>query len=223
MNDNPLIILATGSKHRITAFEDAGFKPGIDFVTEASKVDEKQSGRPREPAELVCFLAKLKAEAILPRVDAILKKHGNSRAAIVIGSDSIGYHRGRILEKPEGKTKAEKQANAFKRLRKLSGETHSVYTCVYMIRKQFGVTQFLVEKEIVETDITFRPLTPSEINRYLKSDPNYSSRGLGYNTSGGLSMTFIRRLAGSPSELSKGTPMGQMMEMLKRLGYSLEP
>ena len=83
------IILATASPYRQEAFKFLD----LDFIAEASDIDEYFEGRPDDPKELVLCLAKLKAREVA-------KKHTEG---IVVGFDSVGWFNGSVLEKPQSK------------------------------------------------------------------------------------------------------------------------
>ena len=83
------IILATASPYRIEAFRSLG----LPFRAEESRLDENFPGRPSDPGALVLELARRKAAAVAA-------KH---ESGIVVGFDSVGLFRGRILEKPRSR------------------------------------------------------------------------------------------------------------------------
>jgi len=190
------IILATTSPYRREAF---GFL-GIDFEAEGSGVDESQVER-NNPEELVKQLSKLKAEAVA-------KNHSE---AIVIGMDSVGYFNGQILEKPKSREEA------FDRLKRLSGKSYQFYTGVYMVNT---ATQKETAK-IVKSEVFFRELLDSEIDKYLDQDPNYNTYSHGYDPVKNISSSFIAKLVGSSNNVMRGIPLEVLPEMLSKLGYNL--
>ena len=102
------IILATGSAPRKEAFEFLD----VPFIAEESDIDEYFEERPQDPEELVQQLAKLKAEAVAK----------NHKEGIVIGFDSVGFFKDKILEKPKSREEA------FNRLKGLSGDKYDFIT-----------------------------------------------------------------------------------------------
>jgi len=190
------IILATTSPYRREAL---GFL-GIDFEAIGSGVDESQVKR-TSPGELVSKLSKLKAQAVAK----------NHPGAIVIGMDSVGYFDGKILEKPKSKEEA------FNRLRKLSGNKYDFYTGIYMVNTS---TKKEIAK-IVKTEVFFRKLLDSEINKYLGQDPNYNTYAHGYDPLKNISSSFIAKLNGSPNNVLRGIPLEVLSEMLLEAGYNL--
>ena len=188
------IILATSSKSRIKAFKSLG----LEFIAQASYIDEYNRDRPKEPKELVKYLAKKKAETVA-------KNFSND---IVIGFDSVGYFDNRILEKPRSKSEA------FDRLRSLSGNMHEYYTGIYMINLESRENL----SEVVKTRIYMRKLNDKEINRYLGQD-NFNAHVLGYNPLFEYSSTFIYKIKGSHTNLIHGIPLGTIVRMLNYIGF----
>jgi septum formation protein len=188
MNNN--IILATTSKPRINAFKSLGIK----FTHEDSKIDEKNLKRPKEPNKLVKYLATLKAQSVSK----------NHMEGLVIGADSIGLFKGKILEKPASKREA------FKRLKELSGKTCYLYTgvCIINIKDKKKVTKFL------KTQINMRRISEKEINMYLHKYKSYSNYALGFSTIDTLSTTFIREIKGSYHNTISGLPLELIIQML---------
>jgi len=191
------IILATSSPYRQEAF---GFL-GLDFVAEASEVDEKFIGRPKKPESLVLKLAKLKAEAVAR----------NYKKGIVIGFDSVGWYKNKILEKPESRNEA------FKRLRSLSNNSSYFYTGIQII-------DILTKKSIakvIKTKIFFRNLSNTEINKYLNQDSNYTTYAHGYDPLGHYSSSFVKKIEGSYNNFIRGIPLETIIIMLKEIGYKI--
>ncbi|MFA4960641.1 MAG: nucleoside triphosphate pyrophosphatase [Candidatus Pacearchaeota archaeon] len=187
------IILATSSPYRQQMFRDAG----IEFQAQASEIDEKFKGRPASPSELVQTLAKLKANDVA--------KHYNE--GIIIGFDSIGYFDGEILEKPKS------EEEAFERLKRMSGNTFSFYTGIFMINKSSGKEMI----NVVETTAQMRKLIDEEIRRYLNSDTKYKTYALGFDPLKGLSSTFIKSINGSYLNILQGLPLETIIEMLEAI------
>lgn len=192
------IILATNSPYRKIAFEELDF----DFITDGSGIDEKFEGRPKNPKQLVKYLAKLKAEAVA-------KKHKNG---IVIGFDSLAYFNGEILEKPSS------EKDAYKRLKKLSNNKHNFYTGIHLIdiRKHRAISK------IVNTTVYFRKLSDLEISKYLKQHDDYTKYSTGYDTAHHYSATFTIKIVGSYNNFRWGFPMENIILMLKEIGYKIK-
>ncbi len=191
------IILATSSPYRLDAFRSLD----IDFTAHSSNINEYFDERPNSPKELVLHLARLKADAVA--------RHYSS--GIVIGFDSVGWHKGQILEKPKSKKEA------FQRLKTLSGEVFQFYTGIHMKNLESGKTL----SNVVVSDVEMRNLTDSEINKYLEQDQKFNTYALGYDPLRKYSSTFVRKIKGSYNNLLWGIPLEVIVEMLRDCGYEL--
>ena len=121
---------------------------GLEFTCIPSQADEHITAA--APDEYVKLLAQRKARDIAAT-------HNN---ACVIGSDTIVVLNDEIIGKPIDETDAKRI------LRKLSGNTHTVYTGVCIIANGREIV------DVDSTDVTFRELTDMEIERYIASgDP----------------------------------------------------
>lgn len=192
---NPKIILATSSPHRKKAFELIG----LNYLAEGSNVNEYFNGRPNSPEELTLHLSRLKGEAIA-------KKYSQG---IIIGFDSVGFFKGRILEKPKSKKEA------FERLKKLSGNNYNFYTGIYLINTK---TNQKISRG-VKTEVQMRNLTNQEIKKYLEEDPTFNTYAQGFNPLGKYSSTFIKQIKGSYNNILRGIPLEMIVEMLQKVGY----
>ncbi|MCC7570789.1 septum formation protein Maf [Candidatus Micrarchaeota archaeon] len=190
-----MIILATGSPHRIQFFKELG----LDFIAETSSVDEKTNDRPDDPVELVKYLAKLKAEAVAK----------NYSSGIVIGFDSVGEFDGEILEKVSSRQEA------FDRLKKLSGNKHNFFTGIHIIDLDTGKTL----TDVAETFAHMRELTDDEIKKFLDQDKNesYKTYALAYDPFGKYSSSFIEKIEGSMFNILQGLPVEKIVVMLKEI------
>ena len=95
------LILATTSSHRIKIFKELG----LDFIIEASDVDEENIDKPKDPEGLVKYLSKLKSEAVA-------KKYSEG---IVIGLDTIVNHLLDIFEKPKSREESLRPEDRYKK------------------------------------------------------------------------------------------------------------
>ena len=85
---------------------------GLEYTAIAADVDEI-TGLPDTPEGIVCELAKRKASALGDKCDG---------DTIIIGSDTIVYMNGQVLNKPKDKEDARRMLKA------LSGGEHQVYS-----------------------------------------------------------------------------------------------
>ena len=141
------LILASNSPRRKKIFIDMG----LDFEVVPSNYDEKLDSDDFT-YEKIEDIATQKCLEVYNRVD------DNS---LVFAADTVVVHRGKILGKPHTKE------NAYKMLKELSGETHSVVTAICAINKK--------TKRAVTTTTTsyvkFTVWTDEMINDYIE---NYS-------------------------------------------------
>jgi septum formation protein len=115
--------------------------------------------------EIAEYLSKIKGEAVKEQFEN----------AIIVSADTIVCLNNKVLGKPKSRE------DAFSMLRTLSGNTHSVFT---------GVTIIKGEKEKTfsqETKVTFYELSDEEINEYLDSGEYSDKAGsYGIQSKGGL-------------------------------------
>ncbi|MBR1456582.1 MAG: septum formation protein Maf, partial [Oscillospiraceae bacterium] len=123
--------------------------------------------------------------------------------AVVIGADTIVWHGGRILGKPRSREEA------MAMLRELSGETHTVYTGVCVIRNG----RCLCEAD--ESRVHFRPLDEGEIARYVDSGEPMDKAGA--YAAQGKGAIFVRAIEGDFFNVM-GLPLHLLDAMLKEQG-----
>ncbi|MFV0541777.1 MAG: Maf family nucleotide pyrophosphatase [Aestuariibaculum sp.] len=145
------IILASGSPRRQQFFKDLG----LDFEIRLKPVKEEYPLRLTH-FEISDYLAQLKA---LPFKEELKEKD------ILITSDTIVWYNNKALGKPKN------AKEAFKILKSLSNATHEVITSVCFTSKHF-------EKTINNiTKVTFRALTDTEIQHYIKVAKPFDKAG----------------------------------------------
>lgn len=160
-----------------------------DFEIIVPTIDEYSDKR--DPKEYVMDISRQKAEAVY--------KHKKN---MVISADTIVYFDNKILLKPTS------YENAFSMLKKLSNNTHHVYTGICVI----------VNNEVinycVETKIKFRNLSDNEIKEYIKSGRVYDKAG-----AYGIQETdFVLSIIGERENVI-GLPIVKLKEILKKYGY----
>lgn len=146
----PNLILASGSPRR----KELLSKLQIPFKSITSKVDEHFQEN-LSPENVVVELAHRKAREVFK----------DYQDAVVIGSDTVVVHKGRILGKPHNRDDARAM------LQQLSGQTHSVFTGVAVLFQKQIKTFF--EK----TDVTFWELSSFEIEEYLNTGEPFDKAG----------------------------------------------
>jgi len=182
------LILASQSPRRRYLLEQAG----LEFDVIPSTVDESAMALDT-PEMYVQQLAKAKAAEISNRFPK----------RWVIGADTIVLIGDHILGKPDGKTSARKM------LHRLSGQTHQVFTgftiCCDALNKH--------HTEAVRTDVTFKALSPSEIEWYIHTDEPFDKAGA-YAIQG-LGTFLVKSIRGSYTNVV-GLPVCEVIEILIR-------
>ena len=133
------LILASGSPRRRELMSQVG----LDFTVVTSDADENI--KEMEPEDYVRELSSIKAQSVLEQYT------DKEDAVIVIGADTIVYHKGEILTKPKD------EEDAFRILKSLEGEIHQVYTGVTICSAHKNVSFY--EK----TDVWVYDMTDEEI------------------------------------------------------------
>jgi septum formation protein len=180
------LVLASKSPRRRYLLEQAG----LQFDVVPSDIDESAVALDT-PEAYVQRLAAAKAAAIASRFPD----------RWVIGADTIVLIDGKILGKPNGKTAARKM------LHQLSGQTHQVLTGVTICCHRFNK----VHTEAVRTDVTFKALSPSEIEWYIHTDEPFDKAGA-YAIQG-LGTFLVRSIQGSYTNVV-GLPVCEVIEYL---------
>lgn len=159
------ILLASASPRRKKLLGELGYE-----ITVAAPIFDEGQIRAEDPAQLVAALAEGKGRSVCAPKDVLL-----------VAADTVVAFNGAILGKPAD------AAEAKKMLLMLSGNTHQVYTGVYLRRG---------EKERVFTDcssVTFRALSEREIDAYVQSGSPMDKAG-----SYGIQETdFVSEIEGS--------------------------
>lgn len=162
-------------------------------------VDIDESRRPAEPpADYVIRLAREKAEALWCRL-------AETDRLPVLGSDTTVALGQDILGKPGDRTEGEAM------LRRLSGQTHQVYTAV-ALRTHQGM-----ESRLSVSDVQFRRLSDTEIAAYWRTEEPKDKAGA-YAVQGKAAM-FIASIKGSYSGIM-GLPLFETAELLASLDWS---
>jgi septum formation protein len=179
------LILASTSPRRQFLMKEAGF----EFRVEKPEADE--SFPDFMPVEMVPrFLAEKKAEAFKAKL----------KDEIVMTADTVVIIKGKILNKPLDR------AEAINMLTELSGRTHKVITAVCLLS---------IEKQELfhdTTKVTFKKLTPEEIEFYIDTCKPYDKAG-SYGAQDWLGMVGIEKINGSYFNVM-GLPMHKVHKHL---------
>lgn len=195
--DEPPLILASGSAYRRELLE----RLGIPFRSLSPEIDE--SPRPgEEPAELVTRLATEKAQAV-----AI-----ENAGAVVIGSDQVATLDGRLLGKPGSEEAAVAQ------LVECSGRSVEFLTGVCVLdgrSPDYGEPALHMDI----TRVAFRPLSRSEITRYVARERPLDCAG-GFKSEG-LGIALFDRIDSQDPTGLVGLPLIWVSKVLVQLGFEV--
>jgi septum formation protein len=164
---------------------------GFTFTVEKPEVEESY---PDElPAEQVArYLATKKAEYFRSEIHA---------GQVIVTADTVVILDGKIINKPANRVEA------IQMLASLSGKSHLVMT---------GVCILSAEKEISfddTTEVTFRKLTPEEIDFYIDNYKPYDKAGA-YGAQDFIGMIAIEKIVGSYFNVM-GLPIHKVYAALK--------
>lgn len=191
---NSLIWLASASPRRSTLLQQIGVPHRVRPVA----VDE--TPLPGEtPPRYVTRLAVAKAERLWSELTP-------DERLPVLGSDTTVALGDEVLGKPRD------QADAVDMLRRLSGQTHQVYTAV-AVRHTQGC-----DSRLSVSDVTMRVLQADEIDAYWRTGEPVDKAGA-YGIQG-MAALFIERIAGSYSGIV-GLPLFETGELLRMTGWTL--
>jgi len=178
------LILASGSPRRRELLSRMGY----EFEIQVPDVDENVSGKAKD---IVAILSRRKAMAVAEQ----------NENGIIIASDTLVSLNGEVLGKPID------EADAFRMLKTLSGNTHEVYTGVTIMDAASGKC----ETRSVRTGVCFRELSDDEINSYIASGEPMDKAGA-YGIQGGAGK-FVEKLDGSYENVI-GFPVDDVQDML---------
>lgn len=184
------LILASGSQRRKELMQMCGYE--FDIVVS----DADENIIETKPRELVTKLAELKARSVFEKLQQTEEDY------VVVGSDTVVAFNGEIIGKPTD------SRNAAEILKKLSGNTHTVYTGVAVLTKDS------VQLDCSTTDVTFATLNDDEIEKYIKTGEPMDKAGA-YGIQGPFGM-FVERIEGNYFTVI-GMPLPMLYNMLKNV------
>lgn len=182
-------VLASASPRRKHLLELVG----IDFSEQPSDVDETTSEQ-LEPEALVRLIAARKSLAV----------GRGAGDALVLGADTIVVLDGEILGKPAN------EADARHMLRRLSGNTHIVYSGIALYH---AAHERMVETAAA-TRVTFADLSDDEINAYVASGSPMDKAGA-YGIQDDRGALFVERIDGDYYNVV-GLPLNLLYRTLKQ-------
>jgi len=206
------LILASQSPRRRELLEKAGYA----FDTIPSHADETMDPK-LSHRENVCLIARRKA------LDVARHHRG-----IILAADTVVLLDKEVFGKPKD------QAHAIEMLHRFSGTTHEVVTAFILYdtdtpqvgtpqlgAPQVGAPRVGAQREIsktVSTFVTFRILSPEEIESYVVKHRPYDKAG-GYAIQEEAD-AFVEKIEGSYSNVV-GLPMDEISAALRVMGYEL--
>ncbi|WP_370931628.1 nucleoside triphosphate pyrophosphatase [Bartonella sp. DGB1] len=199
LKNNKKLILASSSLQRIELLTQIGISP--DHI-HSPAVEEKAKFF-ESPWNLSLRLACAKAKV----AQANLQEMEHLQGAIVLAADTIVAVKRKILFKPTTKKEA------LNCLRILSGRTHNVYTSICVIAQNKKIYS-----KLVETKVTFMPLSEEYIENYLDTNEWYSRAG-GYAIQGQAGK-FVSFISGSYTGVV-GLPLYETAKLLEKQFFFL--
>ena len=97
-------------------------------------------------------------------------------------------------------------------LKAMRGKTVAFHTALTLLNAVDGTMQ----SDLVETQVSFRPVSDDEIERYLKKEQPYHCAGSA--KSEGLGIALISRIQGDDPNALIGLPLISLVSMLKKQG-----
>lgn len=187
------LILASSSPRRLELLASLGLTPEKILPADIDETPRKGE----LPRALAQRLAKEKLEAVAPQ----------SQGSFTLAADTVVGCGRRILPK------AETGSDVRLCLKLLSGRRHHVYTGI-ALRTPDGAAR----ERLCDSVVTFKLLTPEEIEDYVASDEGIGKAG-GYAIQG-RAAALIRYISGSHSNIV-GLPLFETSQLLRGCGFVL--
>jgi septum formation protein len=186
------LVLASTSRYRAELLA----RLGLEFASRNPAVDE--TSRPGEkPRARALRLAEAKAEAVAAQFPG----------AVIIGGDQVPAVNTTMLEKPGS------AANCREQLKLLSGSTAEFYTAVTVRCIEAGIKLAHVDT----TAVKLRPLTTTEIDRYIEREKPFDCAG-GFKAEA-LGITLFERIDTEDPTAIVGLPLIWLSGALRSAGY----
>lgn len=186
------IVLASESRFRKRALDLIG----VHYETCPSDIDEK-SIRDDDPTELTRKLAEAKAQKVA----------AENPGAIIVAGDAVACKGRRIFEKPCD------LAEAARFLKELSGSEFQFITSLVVLNSGTGRMLSAVET----SNISFRPLTDSEIQAYVSKYDVLKYAGAFESDA---VLFFADRISGSYNFVT-ALPVSMLIVFLRELGVEV--
>jgi len=189
----PRLVLASQSPARLATLRSAGLDPEVLV----SGVDESVVDEP-DPARLSVELARLKAEAVVPRV---------AGPALVVGCDSVLELDGEVHGKPGT---ARRAGERWRAMRGRSGVLHTGHCVV-------DTTDGRVVARSARTVVRFADLGDEEIDAYVATGEPLQVAGA--FTIDGLGGAYVTGIDGDPHTVV-GISLPLLRVMVRELGFA---
>ena len=187
------IILASSSVHRKQQLKQLG----LTFSSVSPDIDETNTLH-LPPKELALDLAVKKGKAITNRHDGL-----------IISGDQTASVDGHMLGKPDSKDAAVEQ------LALCAGKCATFYSALSVLHSTTGQSL----SEVIETHVTFRTLTKTQMTTYIEKDNPISCAGSFKSESLGIAL-FEKVSSDDPSALV-GLPLITLTKMLHSHGLDV--
>ena len=185
------LVLASTSRYRRELLE----RLAIPF--ECADPRTSESPLPGEAAPATALrLAEAKARAVAPRFPQ----------AVIVGSDQVASCDGVRLEKPGN------HENAVRQLAAMSGRRANFDTAVAVLDARSGK----LCARVIRCQVTFRPLSAPQIERYLRLEQPYDCAGSA--KAEGLGIALIERIETEDPTSLIGLPLIALTELLAQAG-----
>ncbi|MCK5361119.1 MAG: septum formation inhibitor Maf [Gammaproteobacteria bacterium] len=194
MSTQPELILGSTSIYRRELLE----RLKIPFRVEAPDIDETPLQN-ETPQQLVERLSIEKARTVA----------ANNPGSLVIGSDQVAVHNGKIVGKPLTHDKAMQQ------LREANGKEIVLYTGLSVVNADTGESL----TEVIPFHVVFRKLTEDQLENYLHKEQPYHCAGS--VKSEGLGIALLERFDGEDPNTLIGLPLIRLIRMLEHFGVSI--
>lgn len=190
------IILASSSAYRRELLS----RLHLPFEVAVPDIDENPL--PREAPEITAMrLAKEKARAV-----ALV----NAGEVLVIGSDQVATLDGDQIGKPGT------HERALEQLKKMRGKRVTFHTALCVWDGRIKNQEAAAHLKNVQTHVTFRDLSDTELDAYLSIETPYDCAGSAKNE--GLGIAIIERIESEDPTALTGLPLIALTTMLRNAG-----
>lgn len=199
------LLLASASPRRAAILETIGLP--FTLVTSSFEEPPPTPEDGRQPAAYVMRLAREKA------AHAALPTAKSESTRLVLSADTIVWHEGEILGKPRD------EADSRAMLRRLSGQSHQVFTgiCLRLIDENNGQDEFHISHD--STTVQFRDVSDVWIARYVATGEPLDKAGS--YAAQGLGAVIVERIQGDFWNVV-GLPLARLTSLLETVGAPLD-